>query len=110
MALAIAIQGATRPSQSITWSRSDGDPEVLTGATITGVLQSKRTLLSRAATGTFTVTDGANGVFSWGYSAADVAEAGDFNVQFTATFSAEPTVAKTYVSEWEVKSALTVSA
>lgn len=110
MALVNAIQGATRPSQSITWTRGNDTPEVLTGATLTGVIQNKQTLLSRAIAGTLTVTNGANGVFTWDYAAGDVATAGHFNVQFTATFEDAPTVAKTYVIEWEVKSALTVSA
>lgn len=110
MALASAIQGAKRPTQQITWTRQgSGDPEVLTGATITGIIKNKQTLETRAITGTLTVTDGENGVFTWAYGTADVADAGVFQVQFSAAFIAEPTPAKTFLTDWEVKTSPTVS-
>lgn len=108
MALANAVQGATRPNQSITWTRADDTAEVLTGATLTGVIRDAAGTV-RAITGTLAVTDGANGVFSWNYSAADVATAGRFEVQFTAAFGSDPTPARTLATSWEVKPAYTVA-
>jgi len=95
MALANMVKGATRPTQTITWTQEDGTAFILTGATITGVMLNKSTKVSRAIAGTLAVTDGANGVFTWAYHADDVAESGHFLVQFTATYVAVPTVAKT---------------
>jgi hypothetical protein len=40
------------------------------------------------------VVDGAAGVFEWQYSAADVIDAGQFTVQFTAVFPGNPTPAR----------------
>ena len=77
MALASAIEGATRPAQSITWYRGDGvTPEDLAGATITGRLRYAVDGTSRDIAGTLTVTDGAAGEFTWAYDADDVAQPG----------------------------------
>lgn len=103
MGLANAVKGATRPSQQITWSREGlNTPEPLTGATLTGKMRNCGTQVIRSITGTLTVTDGANGVFTWEYAAADVAEAGLFDVQFTAAFGSSPTPAKTISELWVV--------
>ena len=103
MALASAIEGATRPAQSITWYRGDGvTPEDLAGATITGRLRYAVDGSSRSIAGTLTVTDGAAGEFTWAYDADDVAQPGAYEVQFTATFSEEPTIAKTQKTAWRV--------
>ena len=107
MGLANAVKGATRPSQSITWTREGlNTPEPLTGATLTGKLQNVKTQVTRAIAGVLTVTDGANGVFTWAYDAADVAEAGLFDVQFTAAFGSAPTPARTIIAKWTVEEAL----
>ncbi len=107
MGLANAVMGALRPSQQITWTREGvNTPEPLTGATLTGKLRNCDTQVTRAIAGTLTVTDGANGVFTWAYDAADVAEAGLFDVQFTAAFGTSPTPARTVTSRWEVSEAL----
>lgn len=106
MALANAIQGAKRPSQSITWTREDDTPEDLTGATITAKIFRHNTSTSGDVTGAFVVTSAAAGVFRWDYSTADVATAGSHKVQFTATFGGSPTPAKTKVSKWVVESSI----
>lgn len=105
MALASAIVGALRPSQVITWLRGDDTPEVLTGATLTGKIRDTAGGVRNIA-GTLTVTDGANGAFRWDYHADDVASAGNYTVQFTATFGTNPTPAKTIVSPWYVLESL----
>jgi hypothetical protein len=102
MALAWAIAGAPRPSQVITWLRGDNEPENLTGATMTGKILSLTTGTARAIVGALSVMDGEEGRFSWEYDAADVAAAGRFMVQFTATFDSEPSPARTIASEWFV--------
>ena len=107
MALAKAVATGKRPSQLITWQREDGNGvETLTGATIAGKIRRQGQGSSDDLTGTFTVTDGANGVFRWDYSTADVATAGTHKVQFTATFGSDPTPAKPFISEWVVKESL----
>lgn len=105
MALAKAVVAGKRPSQLITWQReASTGVETLTGATITGKIRRQGQGSSEDLTGTFTVTDGANGVFRWDYSTADVATAGTHKVQFTATFGGVP--AKTFIADWVVKESL----
>ena len=105
MSLAAAVAGALRPSQSISWTRADGNAENLTGATLTGKICNESGI-TRAIAGTLAVIDGAGGVFSWSYAAEDVAAPGTFTVQFTATFGAIPTPARTIITEWVVYRAL----
>lgn len=109
MALASAVKGGLRPSQVVTWTRDDGNAETLTGATLTGFIRSRTTGTTRALAGTLTVTNGAGGEFRWDYAAADVADTGFFDVQFNAAFLASPTPAKTFVTRWDVREALTVA-
>ena len=104
MALADAVQGARRPSQTITWTDAAGNPLDLTGATITARIL--RPTGAVASDGTFVVTDAANGVFRWDYSAADVASAGTFMVQFTAAFPSGATPARNTLAEWQVHEAV----
>lgn len=104
--LADAVQNALRPSQLITWSRADGAPEDLTGATLTGVIRDQRTGIARPLMGALAVTGGPLGVFQWAYALADVAVAGGFDVQFTATFVAAPTPARSVAGQWTVREAL----
>ncbi len=107
MGLANAVKGALRPSQQIVWTRAGlNTPEPLTGATITGKLRNCDTQEARAITGTLSVLDGAQGQFVWDYSAADVAEAGQFDVQFTAAFAASPSPARTVKALWTVEEAI----
>lgn len=105
MALPDWPQYARRPSITVTWLRGDSTtPEDLTGATLTGLIQRGDTV--SAITGTLTVTDAANGEFRWDLSAADVAQSGDFRVQFSAAFGSGQTPAKTFATRWVVKPSL----
>lgn len=106
MGLAAAVQGARRPSQTITWSDENGTAFDLTGATITTRIRNKSTQTTVDSDGTFTLTSAAAGQFRWDYSTADVETAGLFEVQFTATFGATPTPAKTIAELWEVKESI----
>lgn len=103
MALATAVAGGLRPSQIVTWERSDGAPEPLTGATLTGTITNRATDTTRAIAGTLTVTDGAAGEFRWDYAAGDVDTAGEYDVQFNAAFSPGPSPARTFVARWKVE-------
>lgn len=100
------VQGGLRPAQGITWQREDGTAEDLTGATLTGKLRDRSTGTERAIAGTLSVTDGSAGAFRWDFAEADVADAGNFDVQFTAEFGAGVTPARTFIERWTVKEAL----
>lgn len=104
MALADAVQGATHTPQRITWLDTDNTPLNLTGATVTGKIRDAAGT-SRSITGTLTIVTAASGIFSWTYSAADVETAGEYNVQFTATYG-DATVERTLVEAWTVHAAL----
>lgn len=106
MTLAAAVAGATRPSQTITWTRLDGNVEPLTDASLTGKIRDRSTGETRSITGSLTVIDGTEGVFRWDYSLEDVEKAGSFNVQFEADFLEGQTPAKTFSSEWTVERSL----
>lgn len=105
MALADAVAGGLRPIQEITWTRADGVPENLAGATLAGYLHDKRTGQVRLIEGDLTITDGPAGVFTWEYDEADVVE-GRYLVQFVASFGFDPTPAKTFLEEWRVRPSL----
>jgi hypothetical protein len=107
MALANAVRGGLRPSQIVTWERDGtGIAEPLTGATLTGWIRDRSTGITRAIAGTLTVTDAAAGEFRWDYAAGDVVASGQFDVQFNAAFGSGQTPARTFVTRWEVKEAL----
>jgi len=111
MALAAAVMGGLRPSQIVTWTRDDGTPEPLTGATLTGTITDRATDTTRAIAGTLTPTDNAAaGEFRWDYAAGDVAEAGEFDVQFSAAFTPGPSPARTFVARWKVERYRTATA
>ena len=74
MSLAPAIQYARKRTQTITWKDDDGAAIDLTGATITGIIE--RAGVQTAITGTLSLVTAASGIFSWAFSAADVAQAG----------------------------------
>lgn len=102
MGLAAAVQGARRPSQTITWTDEDGTALDLSGATITARIRNITSNLTATSDGAFTIVTAASGIFRWDYSAADVATAGSFEVQFTATYGSAPTPARTIVAPWSV--------
>lgn len=81
------VQGATRIPLRLTWVDTNGAAVDLTGATITARMTNDGTTV-RAVTGSLNVVNpGTAGQFDWDFSAADVATAGVWQVQFTATFS-----------------------
>lgn len=103
--LASQVAGAKRPSQTITWLYGSGDAVDLTGATITGYIRS-RAGATRDIAGGLVVIDAAAGMFRWDYHANDVATAGHYTVQFTATFAENPTPAKSLLCGWTVEQAI----
>lgn len=107
MSLANAVKDARHTSQTITWTDEAGNAQDLTGATITGVIRDQKTAVVRAITGSLDITDATAGEFTWAYSAADVASAGYFEVQFVATYGDDLSDA-TLVTAWTVKEKLEV--
>lgn len=88
------IQGSTRPSLPLKLEKDDGSPVVITGATMTGKIRKMGTATSSVLAGTITVTDGTLGEATLAYAAADVALAGTFVVQITATLSGQTYIAQ----------------
>lgn len=105
MALADAVQGATHTPQRITWLDTDNTPVNLTGATITGKIQSVAVGASVAIAGDLDLVTPASGIFDWSYDAADVATAGTYMVQFTATYG-DSKFERTLQATWVVEPAL----
>lgn len=101
MPLGEAVQGSLRPTQRITWTDAAGVPLDITGATLSGTIAPAGGA-PRAITGALVVVDGAAGIFDWQYSAADVIDAGQFTVQFTAVFPGNPTPARTRRAGFEI--------
>lgn len=87
MSLQPAVEGARHTAQTITFARADEATQNLTDATITATIRDVRTGIETAATGTFTLVTATSGIFSWAYSAGDVATAGQYQVQFKATYA-----------------------
>jgi hypothetical protein len=110
MALAAAVKGGLRPSQTITWAPEDGSDIDLTAATMTGTITNRVTGVTRAIAGVVTVTSGTAGQFRWDYAAGDVSEKGEFDVQFDAAFGTAPTPARSYIARWTVHDYRTVTA
>lgn len=107
--LAAAIQGALRPTQQITWLDGEGVALDLTDATITGIIRNRASGATRAIAGDLDITQATDGIFTWSYDAADVADAGQFDVQFTATWDAPAlSPARTFAATWAVHEALVV--
>jgi hypothetical protein len=109
MALESANQGALHTGQRITWTRTDGTAQDLTGATMTGRITPVMSPAAEefAITGTLTPVSGSEdeGVFDWAYSAGDVAEWGTFLVQFKATYGVDG-YDLSDPAEWVVKKAV----
>lgn len=81
------IAGSTRSVITLTWER-DGAIMDLSGCTLAGRMRDLLSCESRAITGALSITDAANGIFSWDLSAADCI-AGDYLVQFSASSGGE---------------------
>lgn len=109
MAIANAIQNATKVGQVITWQDADGDPLPLTGSTLSGFITDPLTGVTKAIAGSLGfVTDGSDGVFTWAYGNTDVDTPGRFIVQFVATYG-DTREAKSRPIEWYVYKGYTVS-
>lgn len=104
MALQDAVQAATYTGQEITWTDAAGNAKDLTGAIISGRIQSKTSGAARAIAGSLDLVTPANGVFSWQYDAGDVVDAGLFLVQFIDTRGAAND--KSFAETWKVHEAL----
>jgi hypothetical protein len=108
MALAATVQGARHIAQQITWQERDSNnnlsPVDLSGSTITAHKKSKDGTVVQCD-GNFSLeTDGTDGIFNWTYGTIDVGTAGNFEVQFIATFG-DSTTDKTIVESWTVHEA-----
>lgn len=105
MTLMDAVQYSTKRVPTITWKDQDGNPIDLTNATLVGVIDRDGT--QALITGTLTVTSASAGQFTWTYSAADVAQDGDWFVQFYARYSADTSKPEiSYKTRWRVLPAL----
>ncbi len=100
MALASVVQNARKRSQTITWTDDGGTAINLTNAVLYGVMWDKDNA-ERSITGTLALVTAASGIFSWTYSAADVATAGTYYVQFGAKYS-DGTYEISYRMQWHV--------
>jgi hypothetical protein len=106
MSMPNAVQGGIRPSPLLIWYQEDStEPESLLGATLSGFIRNAAGV-TRAITGDLTVTDALEGEFRWDLSLEDVADAGRMSVQFVADFPLGQTPAKTLITDWDVKEAL----
>ena len=83
-------QGDLLPVWTITLKLTDNSAHNLTGATFTGTLWDEETSNRITLGGTFSITDAANGKFTYAPVAADVADAGRYTVEFAITQSAKP--------------------
>lgn len=108
MALENALEGARHTGQQITWSHDDESAHDLTGATITGTIRSVRTGVTQAITGTLALVTAASGIFTWAYSAADIAVADRYQVQFKADYGGG-LYDLSYWIDWLVESSTTDS-
>jgi hypothetical protein len=100
MPLAKAVQYARKRSQTITWKDEDGAAINLTGAVLTGIIE--RDGVQTAITGTLALSVAASGIFTWAYSAADVAVPGTFYVWFRAKYASDSLSEISYRTEWKV--------
>lgn len=100
MPLANAVQHSTKRVETITWEDEGGGAVDLTGSTLTGIIE--RAGVQTAITGTLTLVTAASGIFTWTKSAADVAQAGSFFVQFRAKYAADGKSEISYRHKWVV--------
>jgi len=106
--IADVVQGSVRPSLALTWANSDDAPFDLTGATLTGTLRGYDGVV-RVISGDLVLTSAPGGAFRWDLAAGDVAEAGNFTVEFEAAFLTGPTPAKSVPARWRVIASQTVT-
>src|SRR5512139_468375 len=87
MALQPALKGARNTGQQITWTRTDGVAQNLTGATLSGRMKNIATGTAVAIDGVLSLVTAASGIFNWAYGAVDVGTAGVYEVQLKATYT-----------------------
>jgi arabinogalactan endo-1,4-beta-galactosidase len=85
MAIPDGVQYSNKRVLTLTWTDQDGNAIDLTNATLMGAIY--RAGGADLITGALAVTSASAGIFTWTPSAADVAEAGTFFVQFYARYS-----------------------
>lgn len=103
MALDDTVVGATAVPQQITWTRTDGTAQNLTGYTITGRMYSVERRISRAITGTFDDVTPASGIFIWNRSTADVESEGIWLIQFKGTNGSNVVIS--FDTVWHIRTA-----
>ena len=101
MSLPKAVVGSNHTAILVTCRREDDSIVDITNSTITGTRKNKRTNTTTTLTGTMAIVSGTGGQFRWTYSTADVAIAGSYTVQFSATF-ADTTVERSLLEDWDV--------
>lgn len=85
--LIVIYVGATNDPLSVTAQLTTGAATDLTGATMSVVFSGPNRF---TGTGTFNVTNAVAGTFTYTFSSADVAVAGDYELQFIATYGGKP--------------------
>lgn len=70
------VQGATRPSWTLTVYQSNNNPLDISGASYSGVLYNVRTQNRKTLGANYTTSDATNGIFVYAPAAADVDTAG----------------------------------
>ena len=107
MALSKAVQGRNHTGQEVTWQEETSlDAVDLTNATITAKMRPRLGGDIRAVTGSTVASSPAtDGIFIWTYGTVDIADDGEFDVQFFATFP-DTTKEKNFIERFIVKEAL----
>ena len=99
-----AVQGS-RDTVTIYWRQRNGQALKLTGATITGTYKDFADDVVYVVDGTYTITDGIQGEFTWAYGAGDVGTAGSKEVQLKVVL-ADSTVLYSNLVGWSVEATL----
>lgn len=106
MALPDAVQFEDGRVVTITWlKQGTTTPEDISSPTsFTGTIEygSGPTFTTRATSGALTVTDGANGIFTWKWNAVDTVDGGDFRVQFVIVKPGVPSL-RSFLEPWTVR-------
>lgn len=101
--LPTVIQGALRPSLQLVWQRNGSNSvEDLTGATLSGIIRDRYSENLIDIVGSLTLIDGPSGVFRWDFDVLDVANDGDYSVEFMATWTTGRSPAKTFAANWTI--------
>lgn len=87
MAASPLFVGETHKPLSVTWLDDLNTALNLSTATLSVRFGGVGSSASFTGTGTFNVTNAASGLFTYTFSAADVAAAGTWQLQFLATYS-----------------------